>query len=84
MEVLQVDEYYMRWVGACKKMFFATVTDVRHLEGVHAMLKEDCTMMCTLTAAEVVMSTASVFHIPTRQLGKRKVCAKSNDSMHAA
>jgi hypothetical protein len=70
--------------GSMQNMFLATVTDERHLEGVHAMLKEHYTMMCTLTAAEVVLTTASVFHIPTRQLGKRKVCAKSNDSMHAA
>jgi len=38
----------------------ATETDERHVEGVHAMLKEDRSMKCTLTAAEVGISTASV------------------------
>jgi hypothetical protein len=65
-------------------MFLATVTDERHMESVHAMLKEDHTMMCKLTAAEVGMSTANVFHILTKQLGKRKVCAKCIDIMYAA
>jgi len=54
----------------------ATATDERHVEGVHAMLKEDRSMKCTLTAAEVGTSTASVFHILARQLGKGKDCAK--------
>jgi len=61
----------------------ATQTDERHVEGVHVMLKEDRNMKCTLTAAEVGISTASVIHILTRQLGKGKDCAKWIDSMHA-
>jgi hypothetical protein len=61
----------------------ATETDERHVEGVHGMLKEDCSMKSTLTAAEVGISIASVFHILTRQLGKGKDCAKGIDSMHA-
>lgn len=61
----------------------ATETAERHVEGVHAMLKEDRSMKCTLIAAEVGISTASVFHILTRQLEKRKDCAQWIDSMHA-
>jgi hypothetical protein len=61
----------------------ATETDERHVEGVHAMLKEDRSMKCTLTSAEVGISKGSVFHILTRQLGKGKDCAKWIDSMHA-
>jgi len=60
----------------------ATETDERHVEGVHAMFKEDHSMKSTLTAAEVGISTANVFHFLTRQLGKGKVCAKWIDSMH--
>jgi len=54
----------------------ATETYERHVEGVHAMLNEDRGMKCTLTAAEVGISTASVIHILTRQLGRGKGCAK--------
>ena len=61
----------------------ATSTDERHVECVHAMLKEDQSMICTVTAAKVGISTASVFHILIKQLGKGKVCAKQIDSMHA-
>jgi hypothetical protein len=61
----------------------ATETDKRHVEGVHAMLKEDCSMNRTLTAAEVGISTGGVFHTLTRQLGKGKECAKWIDSMLA-
>lgn len=61
----------------------ATETDERHVEDVHIMLKEDRNMKCTMTAAEVGISTASVIHILTRQLGTGKDCAKWIDSMHA-
>jgi hypothetical protein len=61
----------------------ATETDERHVEGVHVRLKEDRSMKCTPTAAELGISRSSVFHILTRQLGKRKDCAKWTDSMHA-
>jgi len=47
------------------------------------MLKEDRKMKCTLTAAEVGISTGSVIQTFIRQLGKGTDCAKWIDSMHA-
>jgi hypothetical protein len=43
------------------------------MQHVHAMLKEDCSTICTVTAEEVRKSIAGVFHTLTKQLGKGKV-----------
>jgi hypothetical protein len=53
------------WRHTCGDIL-ATETYERHVEGVHAMLNEDRSMKCTLTAAEVGISTESVIHILTR------------------
>jgi hypothetical protein len=61
-------------VATCSGMP-VTITDNKHVENIHAILKENHSIMCGPTAAEVGIST-SVFHILTKHLGKRKVYTK--------
>jgi len=62
-------------VSTCSGMP-VTITDNKHVENIHAMLQENHRIMCEPTAAEVGISTTSVFHILTKHLGKRKVYTK--------
>jgi hypothetical protein len=62
-------------VATCSGMP-VTITDNKHVENIHNMHKENHSIMCKPTAAEVGISTTSVFHILTKHLGKRKVYTK--------
>jgi len=62
-------------VSTCSGMP-VTITDNKHVENIHAMLKENHSIMCKPIAAEVGISTTSVFHNLTEHLGKRKVYTK--------
>jgi len=62
-------------VGTCNGMP-VTITYKKHVENIHAMLKENHSILCKPIAAEVGISTTSVFHILTKHLEKRKVYTK--------
>jgi len=50
--------------------------DVHHTEQVKSILEHTHSISCTAVAAEVRISTASVYCILTSSLGRRKVCTK--------
>jgi len=58
-------------VATCSGMP-VTMTDNKQVENIHTMLQENHSIKCEPTAAEVGISTTSVFHILTKHLGKRK------------
>ena len=62
-------------VATCNGMP-VTITDNKHVENIHAMLKGNHSIMCMPTAAEVGITTTSVFHILTKHHGKKKVYTK--------
>jgi hypothetical protein len=53
-----------------------TMRDERHVKQVKSVLESVHNISCMAIATEVRISPASVYHILTNSLGKRKVCAK--------
>jgi hypothetical protein len=51
-------------------------TDERHVKQMKSVLEGMHSISCMAIAIEVRISPASVYHIFTNSLGKRKVCAK--------
>jgi hypothetical protein len=62
-------------VATCSGMPL-TITDNNHVGNIHAMLKENQSIMCEPITAEMGISTTSVFHILTKHLRKRKAYTK--------
>jgi hypothetical protein len=49
--------------------------DESHMKQVQSVLEGECSISCTAVATDIRISPASVYHILTNSLGKRKVCA---------
>ena len=58
------------------------VVDECHMEQVKSVLERIHSISCTAMDTEVEISPASVYHILTNSLGKRKVCAVWTAHMH--
>jgi hypothetical protein len=77
-------EAVRRWINSIKNGWEQTddaplsgaSTDERHVKQVKSVLERTRSSSCTAIATEVGISPASVYHILTNGLGKRKVCAQ--------